>query len=322
MSSAERTAAFRAPCSRQVGLGHLRRCLTLAEELHGRGWRCGFWRADDDGGGALLDRTGFDAVDAKQAKQADALVVDDYGVTAAEIRVWARASPCLAVIDDLADRALECRLIVNGNPAAKALGYPTSPGCRLLLGPRYALLRPAFRDLGPHRIAEVRRVLVTLGGSDPLGLTAEVVSQLRARSPELLVDVVVGPLFSGALPTACDRVRIHRAPADIAALMRTADLAVTAAGQTAFELAACGVPAVALRTADNQRANLAALGAVPTLVPVEDVDRVGDAVAALASDRDLRRRMSASGQALLDGHGATRVADALTELLSYEGGRT
>ena len=52
---------------------------------------------------------------------------------------------------------------------------------------------------------------------------------------------------------------VHSAPEDMRAIMATADLAVTAGGQTTYELAASGVPAVALCIAENQRPNLAAL---------------------------------------------------------------
>lgn len=316
MSSAERTAAFRTAASRSVGFGHLRRCFTLAQELASRGWRCAF-SLSDEGGRRLAAHEGFEVAAALDPSAFDAMVVDDYAVTAEELAAWHATGVCLAVIDDIADRLLDCDLVQNGGAGADMLPYRTSPRCTLLLGPAHALLRPAFRGLPPRRIGEVRRVLVTLGGSDPQGRTPEVVARVCERLPAVALDVILGPLYSGAVPAGydADRVQLHRAPADIAGLMCLADLAVTSGGQTTYELAACGVPAVALCAAENQRRNLAALAAVPTLVLVEGLDRLGDALAATAADVSLRQRLSSAGQRLVDGHGAGRVALALEQLV-------
>jgi UDP-2,4-diacetamido-2,4,6-trideoxy-beta-L-altropyranose hydrolase len=315
MSSAEHTLAFRTTCSREIGFGHLRRCLTLAQELAGRGWRCAFWLTGDQLGQQLAAQAGFDVVPGIDRARFDAVVVDDYAVSARQIAAWHGAPACLAVIDDLADRALGCDLVHNGNANAGMLHYRTAPGCRLLLGPRYAMLRPSFRGVGPRPPGEVRRVLVTLGGSDPQGYTPRVVAQLLERLPQLTIDVIVGPLYQGALPEASDRVRLHRAPPNVTALMLSADLAVTSGGQTTYELAACGLPAIAICAAENQRGNLTALAAIPTLVLIEDPDRVSDAVSAVAADAALRKRMSSAGQGLVDGRGASRVALALEQVV-------
>jgi UDP-2,4-diacetamido-2,4,6-trideoxy-beta-L-altropyranose hydrolase len=311
MSSAERSVTFRTTCSARVGLGHLRRCLTLAQELRGRGWRCAFLMTGDGQGGEWIRREGFEEVTTIEPGHAGAVVIDDYAVSAEKISGWRRGGAFLCVLDDLADRPLDCDLVVNACAGAEALAYRVAPGTRLLLGPRYALLRPEFAGLAPRPAGPVRRTLVMLGGSDPLGHTIPVVEQLRDRLPGIPVDVVVGPLARPAgLQEAAD-LRVLRDPGDVAALMRGADLAVTSGGQTTYELAACGLPAVALCEAENQRRSLAALAAIPTLVVAGDPSQVGEAAAELAADPAARGGMGAAGQALVDGRGVARVASAI-----------
>jgi spore coat polysaccharide biosynthesis predicted glycosyltransferase SpsG len=115
-------------------------------------------------------------------------------------------------------------------------------------------------------------------------------------------------------------VVLHHAPGELLGLMTTCDLAVSGGGQTLYELAACGLPTVALCLADNQRGQLAALADQGALLPGGARDQgglsspfadLGPAVTQLAGDLALRQRMSAIGQRLVDGQGTLRVADAL-----------
>ena len=168
------------------------------------------------------------------------------------------------------------------------------------------------------------RVLVTLGGADPQSSTLAVVAAVQRALPDAALDVVIGPLF-GPVPdldrrAAGDppRLRLHRDLDDLSALMSAADLAVSGGGQTLYELAATGVPTVALCLADNQEPNIAALAGVSLLSAgrveesaADGFHRVEDGCRQLAADPALRERMSDAGRSLIDGHGASRVADVI-----------
>lgn len=343
-----KSIAFRTTAGKGIGFGHLRRCLTLAHELAVRGFEPRFWLDGDAAALEVVRGAGYVAVTvsgevrepgwslAQHARERPAaLVADSYALDETYFRTLRPAVPLL-VIDDLADRALEADLVQNGALDAPTLPYRLGPGpgpgnhmhCRTLFGPAYALLRPSFLELRrgvPFRPA-VERVLVTLGGADPAGHTDAVVRHLLGvLSKAVVIEVVLGPLFGTAesleaLAQAHPRqIRLHRAPPDLAPLMREADLAVSAGGQTTFELAAAGVPAVALELADNQRVLLAGFARAGTLLAVGEAaapemgTRLAEAVGRLCMDPALRRRMSEAGPALVDGRGAERVATALIE---------
>ena len=102
----------------------------------------------------------------------------------------------------------------------------------------------------------------------------------------------------------------------MAALMLEADLAVSAAGTTTFELARCGVPTVLLGVADNQQPNL---DHWPDLCGFVDAGR-GDAVdrdrrirAGLDRLRDprIRRTITDRAEATMDGQGVRRLFERL-----------
>jgi UDP-2,4-diacetamido-2,4,6-trideoxy-beta-L-altropyranose hydrolase len=316
------SVAFLTTSGARAGLGHLRRCLTLAHAIQAAGAEVRFVLTGDEPGVALVQRAGFVAslveggaraavarlVD-EEARQL--VVADDYALESDDLAELSRVA-LLAVLDDLADRDLPAHFVLNANPAADALPYRMPPTCTRLFGPRYALLGPAFENVAARRTSErARRVLVTVGGADPRGVTLEITAAVRDALPDAIIDVVIGPLFDQAtiasLPAGCVA---HHAPATLAPLMFEADMAVTAGGQTTYELAACGLPAVAVCLAENQRPNLAALAVAGTLTTSELVD-LSATVAALSFDSARRARMSAAGRALVDGYGATRAAKEL-----------
>lgn len=346
-----RSIAFRTTAGKGIGLGHLRRCLTLAHELAARGFEPRFWLDGDAVALELVRAAGYGSVAVSGAarepewsraqvarERPAALVADSYALDETYFRTL-RPAVLLLVIDDLADRALEADLVQNGAIDAATLPYRLGPGpglgpepaCRTLFGPAYALLRPSFRDLRrgvPFRPA-VERILVTLGGADPAGHTDAVVQHLLGALAEaVMIEVVLGPLFGTAETLEMlaqahpGRVRLHRAPPDLAPLLREADLAVSAGGQTTFELAAAGVPAVALELAGNQRVLLAGFARAGTLLAIGEAAapemgaRLTEAVGRLCRDPALRRRMSEAGPALVDGRGAERVATALSEAVN------
>jgi UDP-2,4-diacetamido-2,4,6-trideoxy-beta-L-altropyranose hydrolase len=314
-----------------VGLGHLRRCLSLGMALRARGMDV---LVALDGGTEAMDlvaeaqfegvrvdgRSPVDVVRIATERALAGIVADSYRFDAEYLTRLRTTGAVVVAIDDCADRSLPVDLVVNSAVGVTTAAYVSITAARLLLGPRYVLLRPVFRGLAPHAIREsVERVLITVGGSDPRALTGRLIDSIRQHLPSSMVDVVAGP-FGGPCHPLDDQTVCHVNPRAIHELMAEADLAICAGGQTAYELAAVGTPAIAVRTADNQTRNLKGLQEVGCTVWAGEASdaEIGGAVSRiairLAGDAGARRAMSTAGQQLVDGCGATRVADAIAEL--------
>ncbi|MCS6927669.1 MAG: UDP-2,4-diacetamido-2,4,6-trideoxy-beta-L-altropyranose hydrolase, partial [Candidatus Binatia bacterium] len=154
-------------------------------------------------------------------------------------------------------------VIVNQNPYAhEGLYRDYSSHTRLLLGARYALLRREFAlwQGWPRHIPTVaRKVLVTLGGSDPDNVTKTILQALqRVAISKLEAIAVVGSnnpherSLRAALQGAPCPIRLRHHVTDMPALMAWADMAISAAGCTSWELAFMGVPALVVTLATNQ----------------------------------------------------------------------
>jgi len=316
-----------------IGLGHVSRCLSLARTLAAGGARVVFLVGRESQVTSVVEGAGFDVVETDwesaetAAREAvaglrpETLVVDSYAVSSALLDSLRALVGRLAAIDDIADRPLPVHMVVNGGADAERLEYRGGlPDTTYLLGPRYALLDPAYGE-APTRETRpsVGRVLVTVGGGSHRRVLQAVVRAALSLDTAT-VDVVLGPFASedmfGALEDS--RVVVHRGASALRPLMLAADVAVSGAGMTLLELAATATPTVFLTLATNQEPNASAFERAGAALPAgsPDAPDCGAAVALnlkrLAGDPALRESLGASARRLVDGQGAQRVARALT----------
>jgi UDP-2,4-diacetamido-2,4,6-trideoxy-beta-L-altropyranose hydrolase len=267
---------------------------------------------------------------AKRAREARARwIVLDGSEFSGDYQVAVRDSDLfLMVIDDEAREAnFAADLLLNHNAWATPELYAHKIGrARLALGGRYALLRDEFKSwqLWRREIPEsARRILITTGGSDPHKATLQILRGLDPLNRKRLeTTVVIGS-------AAAHREEVEREAAVCGAkvvvdarnmpeLMAWADLAISAAGGTCWEMAFMGLPALTLVTADNQERIARCLserGAALSLGRADESthERVAACVARLLDDPLERTTLSRAGRRLIDGRGASRVVELLSE---------
>lgn len=310
----------------RIGTGHLRRCLTLVDELVRAGASVGLWVyvGDPAMAGWVSPQVATSVIDPaltlERALEAGGrcpvMVIDSYDICDGHLVPLMKSGCRVLVMDDLADRPLTATWLLNSCVEDPSV-YRGLTGAALLLGPSCALLRPQFRDLPPRAPAgDIRRVLLSFGGSDVLRLNERAVRWLDAVGAGWDVRVIAGPLTTSAASSSpVHRVEHVRDVSDMVAQMRWADLAITAAGQTTFELAATGCPAVCLKVADNQRftGELAARRGYAVVADARQADdtAITGLVRSLVDDPAARNAMAVAGAAAVDGQGAVRVAETL-----------
>lgn len=353
--------AFRSDASLQIGSGHVMRCLTLADALRENGAEVRFvCRAHEGQLGALIERRGYpvallpaaDATDGAQcsgpphaawlgapqlrdaqetrtvlgAAPLDWLVVDHYGIGAEWESAMRPAARRLLVIDDLADRAHECDILLDQNmwPDQDARYRPhVTARTTCLLGPEYALLDPMYGRLHGAlraRPARPRRLFAFFGGVDKFGLSLMTARAFAALArPDLELDLVLsthGPTTElETLARGCPGIRLHRALPTLAPLMAAADFAFGAGGVTTWERLALALPACVVTVADNQRTGaqeLARRGLIHWLGDAQDVTPEQlEAAMRRVMEEGTAALVPAALEHVLDGAGAERVAGLL-----------
>ena len=330
----------RVDASAAIGGGHVMRCRALAEALIARGWSAAFAsRAENINAVRALAGTipvmGLDvdagAETAELARLApdgcDVLLVDHYdrGIEfEGDCRGWAKR---IVALDDFPNRPHDCDILVDQTAGRRSRSYEAMvpSDARIATGAMYAMLRPQFAQarwaLAGHTTSrsvandKPTRILVALGATDPDNVTTDVVRALDTISRDLEIDIAL----SGAAPhldtvrnaiVDCrHETRLHVDVADMASLMTSADLAVGAAGGSAWERCCLGLPTVMIQIADNQRdivEGLVELGAADTASA--NVDSIAATISCLLDDPSRHAAMQQAAMSVCDGLGADRLA--------------
>jgi len=352
---------IRADAGDRIGHGHLARCITLADDLSKGGSetvivlgrRSGWQRAVDSRSEGLARHRvvtiavpdGVDTEDAEgpcwdaadQEKDAEAtlevsglvrpdiVIVDHYRFDRSWEAPFRERGARVVVIDDLADRVHECDVLVDmgrrGSAASDYSDMLPSDAVRLL-GPRYAIIDPAYAETSSVAEADGReRIVVCFGGAASVELTATAIeatdcTPLRGVSLDVIVAARPDP---GSRLATCigrrDDVTVHVSPDGLMPILQGSTLAIGAAGISMWERLSLGIPSVVVTTAQNQElgaARLAGEGLIVHLGRADDIDllTLRAALVDLLANVEQRGRMVTEGRALVDGAGARRVAIA------------
>jgi len=357
---------FRCDGSPEIGLGHVVRCLALADELR-KNHNCRIVFAMRHGplGFEMVRNKGYPVLTPSNISPPPFLPVDgegwggvertgegetsnnqsfDYARWLAEVvgNVGAQAL-ILDVRDDLPRAAVEelreqgILIVTLDDPSERRLAadlafYPPVPQVhrldwtgftgQLYVDWEWVVLRREFAHRPPSEPHERPVILVTMGGSDPAGLTLKAVEALALLDEDFETMVVLGPGFSHHeyIRNLLARTRRHfdvrQNVADMPGLMARADLAVASFGVTAYELAAMGVPATYLCLTEDHAESASAfveadiamsLGVHLDVTP----EVLAQSVLFLLENDELRLQMSAQASTLVDGRGAYRIADCI-----------
>lgn len=365
---------FRTDSSRLIGTGHVMRCLTLAKHCRERGDDVAFICRDHQGNiSELLEQQGFNLLrlpcsaesasdsltdqyaswlgvpwesDAEQSQAAirDSftrvgwLVVDHYALDHRWQNQLRSVADHIMVIDDLANRRHDCEILLDQNlyeNLEKRYDGLVPSGCRTMLGPRFAMLRPEFmqyRRQLPERSGEIRRVLLFFGGADVTNETAKALDAVKLlKRDDLTLEVIVGRSnrHVDEIERRCADMKkacFHCQVDNMAALMASCDLAIGGGGTTTWERCCLGLPCITIAVAENQVevARMASkTGFARFLGRSSEVttENVSDALKQMMSDPASVRRMTQAGLDVVNADGVELVASSLANRVAQSTAR-
>jgi len=288
--------------------------------------------------GAAQEQDVADCVALMSDLHPDWLIVDHYAL---DVRWETALQPYyrkLMVIDDLADRAHVCDLLLDQtfgrNPDDYKSWIPL--GCTLLCGSQYALLRPEFAALRKYSLErrenpQLEHLLITMGGVDKDNATCQVLEALRhcALPANCHITVIMGtsaPWLSEVRQQAVQlpwptEVRVN--VSDMALLMADSDLAIGAAGSTSWERCCLGLPTVMVVLADNQKTAAALLEQAQAVLMLSlgtnlatDLRRV---IEKINREKDLLKNAGEHASRISDGTGCQFIASKIEALSANNG---
>lgn len=332
-----------------LGLGHVMRCLSIADALKDYGWDVLFVLGCDSryeliesrGFRYSLLQTGYRNLDDEIPELANLiheyetsiLLVDSYYASQQYFTRLSRVVD-VAYLDDWMDVCYQVSFLINYNAYADLARYKklydeqklSHP--KFALGIKYAPLRTEFQHVDKKKISsETKKCLVLVGGSDPERMAMRIARILIDNKAEFLncaFHFVLGNMEPDldclrSLSENEEYIFIHQDVINMAELMKGMDIAISASGTTLYELCACGIPSLIYCLADNQKRACEYFAKENVMISVgdaratEDFDStLVDRLAELVSDRVLREALSSRAQLLVDGKGSQRLSKWLT----------
>jgi len=329
-----------------MGWEHLYRCLVLAGALQRRRRPAYFLSQLDPASlGLNVKRAGNDWLDADAVAGSDddlqetiqeirrlrpaAVIVDSPDVSEEYLGQLRNTGVLVVSIDSLANYPFPSRLIINPLLGPGRSSYEFNLGTQVLLGERYALVRPEIRRCRPIRSQEPVqpfRVLIALGDDDPNNQSGELAKALLNCPKIGRVDVAVRPFHphlaerQALAATAPERLEIVIEPGEVPARIVRSHFAISAGNYWSLELACVGVPQLIIVQAEAHWPTAQRLeeeGAATCLGWHANVSSMTlrQAVSDLLGDVLERQAMARCGRKLIDGRGPDRLVTALEVML-------
>ncbi|MDX9924604.1 MAG: bifunctional UDP-2,4-diacetamido-2,4,6-trideoxy-beta-L-altropyranose hydrolase/GNAT family N-acetyltransferase [Ignavibacteriaceae bacterium] len=323
---------------KQTGYGHITRCQSLYEGLNKSIFVPLLLVNGDKGAEALLNKSNYKIINWLENPESildllsgyDIAIIDSYLANEKFYKAVMKKVSIPVYIDDNKRIVYPAGIIINGTIGSEHFQYPrkeqnSEKGRKeYLLGTKYIPLRKEFRPTSDRKIKkEIKNILITFGGQDIRNLTPKILKMIQKEFPNIKKVVISG---SGATNIKTleklkdNQTEIYSAvsAAKMRSLMKKSDLAISAAGQTLYELAATGTPTIAVIVADNQINNVKGWiknSFLTNAFHFDDKDLLKSIKKEIQilSDTDLRILLSCSGMRNVDGQGVERITSRLKE---------
>ncbi|MFH0771195.1 MAG: hypothetical protein V1933_01070 [Candidatus Omnitrophota bacterium] len=318
---------------KNCGFGHLSRCIALAQGIKAvkPGIKANFIIKGDESAGEFLKLQNVVYVNLDWPKRpreaitlaegADVIIIDSY---IAPLSFYSRLAkiksgpkPCIAALDDYNRMNYPVDIVVNPSMFGGRLNHwftqETKP--KYLLGGDYIILRREFWKVPRKPIKrKIEDVLVTFGGIERNNFIKRLMNFLSGNFPNLTYHIINGP--RDFKPASNFKAYSGLTALKMRNLMLRCDVCLSAGGQTLYELARVGLPAIGICFAENQRLNLksfADMGLIEYAGWFNEsgiFDKLGGAIKKLSS-REKRVKRSKAVRLSVDGLGVKRIAECL-----------
>ncbi len=311
------------------GLGHVVRCSSLYDVLVSRGINVELIIHGDEGIEEVIQNrkctiTNWLSIDYLSSLVDSQVycVVDSYLANPNMCKFVFEHSLRTLFIDDIKRMKYPGGIVVNPSIYTDDLHYPEIRDEDCLLGNEYVILRNSFKNCPKKYIHnEVKEILVTLGGSDTRNLTPTILNSLKSEYPASIKHVIISKSFGNIdkITTILDeKIKYHFnvSGVEMRDLMLDCDIAISAAGQTIYELIQTGTPFIPIKIIDNQENNVKGIlkyKCANRVLDSESIDIHLDLLSELAwiMNPNSRRTLNANMNGIIDGSGSERIINKL-----------
>lgn len=330
----------------KIGMGHVYRMSNLASLLKKRGynilflmpsWAEGIKKIREEGW--KIKEISVDLFEQEHvykrllgAQFFDCIIADALNVSKNIMKLFGEKGKLLLSLDNIGVGRFFSDILIN-------ILYRTEPR---LMKPKieinsfdYLILNENFKKYNLKEKSinkEVKKILITQGGSDTYGVVPKIMDELNKLPMELECDVLVGPAFKhhkeliSSIRNSDLKINIVENIRKTWELFYNVDMAISGGGMTLFELLCVGVPCIVLTQEYKELETINYLNELKLidLLGLHEKLHEGDILNAsigLINNCNRRLEMSEKGKKVIDGGGCERTADLIEECLSTGGNR-
>lgn len=190
----------------------------------------------------------------------DLLIIDNYDICykwESKMRPYCNK---IIVIDDICNRKHNCDILIDQNMIGKnmySIKNFVNKNTICLLGPKYIILNNLFLKEKPKIIKKLERIHIFFGGSDHYNMTNSILCVLIKKYPELIYDIVLSSANQHSKSIKCkyniyENINIFENIKNMANLINQADICIGSTGTSTYERLYLGKPSIVYTFADNQ----------------------------------------------------------------------
>ena len=255
----------------------------------------------------------------------DIVIIDSYLANFDFYKKISKKCPLTVYIDDNNRLEYPKGIIVNGTLDVTNMNYSKREDVSYLVGKDFVPLRSDFWNISTLNVKEdIKNILITMGGNDLRNLTPKILDLLNIYYPNLIKKVIIADSFANTFEIESlknDNVELIYSPNSkrIVEVMSNIDLAISASGQTLYELACVGIPTIAIGIIENQANNIKNWQKIDFIEYAgcwnneRLLNNVLEKIEYL-KDKNIRKGKNLIGTSAVDGKGSLRIAkNILTE---------
>lgn len=317
-----------------TGYGHITRCLSLYQAFEERNIIPTLYINGDETSENFIPDTNHKIINwlahptklLTEIKNSDVLIIDSYLAGKEYYETFSKLCGVSLFIDDNLRLDYPTGIILNGTINAETFPYKKKQGMEYLLGVNFVPIRKEFWNNFSRKIKQtISTLLITYGGHDIRNLSIPTLKALKENYSGLKKIVVLGN--DSSQKKEFDKIKDENTEvyysvgaSQMKELMLSCDAAISAAGQTLYELAVTGTPTIALAVAENQKNNILEwkkAGALLDTIFHGDhiyLKKILDQIELMKSV-SIRKKLSAASKSKVDGQGSRRIINFIVEKL-------
>lgn len=317
---------------KNVGSGHISRCISIAEKLHENKKKVIFLIKDEKELQGHFRRKKFHykvihkKIDQKFIKNIEKYsylfknLIIDIPLKNEFVRSLTKNFHTFC-IDDVGEKDIFGDVLINGQFPEKFHKYKiNNKPSKIFCGSNFFILNPEFNKITRSTVSKnIQNIVLIFGGADECNITIKLIPILLNLKYNL--TAILGPTFKNKIPKKfqnCKNLKILNNPKNLPMILNKSDLVISASGTTTYELAYLGKPCILIPTDNKQKIISKEMQKNGFGLNYGKWDNNSERLHKFIlkiNDHNKMKMMSSKGKKIIDGYGLNRV---VKKLLIYE----